>query len=163
MARCRRLAPDGVVSSGKFVRKWSCPLGEKDQDSRIGEVVERYSTQGIELKETHTQRVPQRRHMIHGGESEFRETNPCVSFVVCLTTHFSSFTLCFRFDLLGCIVSVCAETWNILYITCRGTTPSYICARVKEGRNSNFGQVLHRTSLTGLHNRSDRLPFVFCG
>ena len=46
---------------------------------------------GIELQETHAQRVPQRRRRIHGGESELRETNPCVSFVVCLTTHFSSY------------------------------------------------------------------------
>ena len=96
-------------------------------------MVERDPTQGIELKETQTKRVPQHRRRIHGGESEFRETNPCVSFVVCLTTHFSSFTLSFRFDLLGCVVSVCAGTRNIFDITCRDTTLSYICARVKRG------------------------------
>ena len=59
----------------------SPPQGKK-QDSGSEEVVERDPTQGIELKETHTQRVPQRRRRIHGGESELRETNPCVSFVV---------------------------------------------------------------------------------
>ena len=74
------------------------------------EVVERDPTHGIELKETHTQRVPQRKRRIHGGESELQETNPCVSIVVCLTSHFSSFTLCFCFDLLGCAISVCAGT-----------------------------------------------------
>ena len=71
-------------------------------------------------------------------------------------------TLCFRFDLLGGVVFVCAGTRNILYITYRDTTPSYICARVKEGRNSDLGQVLCRTGLTSLSNRSDRLPVVFC-
>ena len=70
-------------------------------------------------------------------------------------------TLCFRFDLLGGVVFLCAWTRNILDIIYKDTTPSYICARVKEGRNSDLGQVLHRTGLTGLHNRSDRLSFVF--
>jgi len=63
--------------------------------------------------------------------------------------------LCFHFDLLGGVVFMCARTRNILDIIYKDTTPSYICARVKEGRNSDCGQVLHRTSLTGLHNRSD--------
>ena len=72
-------------------------------------------------------------------------------------------TLCFRFDLLGCVVSVCAGTRNILDITYRGITPSYFCARVKEGRNSNFVQVLHRASLTGQANRSDQLPIFISG
>ena len=67
-------------------------------------------------------------------------------------------TLCFRFDLLGCVVSVCAGTRNIFDITCRDTTLSYICARVKEGSNSDIGQVLHRTGLTEPSNRSDWLP-----
>ena len=69
-------------------------------------------------------------------------------------------TLCFRFDLLGGVVFVCAGTRNILDIIYKNTTPSYICARVNEGRNSDCGQVLHRT---GLHNRSDRLLSGFCG
>ena len=42
-------------------------------------------------------------------------------------------TLCFLFDLLGCVVFVCAGTRNTFDITYRNTTPSYICARVKEG------------------------------
>ena len=73
-------------------------------------MVEKDQTQGIELQETQAQRVPQRRRRIHFGESELCEINPGVSFVVCLTTHFSSFTLCFRFDILGCVVFVCAGT-----------------------------------------------------
>ena len=48
-------------------------------------MVERDPTHGIELKETHTQQVPQQRRRIHCGESELREINPCVSIVVCLT------------------------------------------------------------------------------
>ena len=104
-----------------------------DQDSGKEEVVEKDPIQEIELQETQAQRVPQRRCRIHVGESELWETNPCVSFVVCLTTHFSSFTLCFCFDLLGCAISVCAGTINISDITCRGTTPSCFCARVKRG------------------------------
>ena len=95
-------------------------------------MVEKDPTQGIELKETHAQRVPQWRHRIHFGESELRETNPCVSTLVCLTTYFSTFTLCFRLDLLSCIVSVCAGPRNIFHITYRGTTSSCICAKVKK-------------------------------
>ena len=72
-------------------------------------------------------------------------------------------TLCFLFDLLGVVVFVCVGTRNILDIIYKDTTPSYICARVKEGQNSDCGQVLHRTGLIGLHNRSDRLLSVFCG
>ena len=49
-------------------------------------MVERDPTHGIELKETHTQRVPQQRRRIHLGESELWEINLCVSIVVCLTT-----------------------------------------------------------------------------
>ena len=59
-------------------------------------------------------------------------------------------TLCLRFDLLGGVVFMCAGTRNIFDIICKHTTPSYFCARVKEGRNSDLGQVLHRTGLTGL-------------
>ena len=70
-------------------------------------------------------------------------------------------TLCFCFDLLGGVVFVCAGTRNILDIIYKDTTRSYICARVKEGRNSDCGQVLHRTGLTGVHNRFDQLPFLF--
>ena len=101
-------------------------------------MVEKDPTQGIEFQETQAQRVSQRRCRIYVGESELRETNPCVSIVVYLTTHFSSFTLCFRFGLLGCIVSVCAGTRNIFDIIFKGTTPSCNCARVEEGRNSDF-------------------------
>ena len=72
-------------------------------------------------------------------------------------------TLCFRFDILGGVVFVCAETRNILDIIYKNTTPSYICSRAKEGRNSDLGQILNRTGRIGLHNRSDRLPFGFCG
>ena len=66
-----------------------------------------------------------------------------------------------RFDLLGGVVFVCAGTRNILDIIYKDTTPSYIYVRAKKGRNSNLGHVLHRTGLTGLHNRSDRLLVVF--
>ena len=66
---------------------------EKDQASGKEEVVEKDPTQGIELQETQAQRVPQQRRRIHVGESELRETNPCVSFVVCLTTLSSSIYL----------------------------------------------------------------------
>ena len=58
-------------------------------------------------------------------------------------------TLCFRFDLLGGVVFMYAGTRNILDIIYKDTTQSYICARVKEGQNSDCGQVLHRTGLTG--------------
>ena len=61
-------------------------------------------------------------------------------------------TVCFRFDLLGGVVFVCAGTRNIFDIIYKDTTPRYSCARIKEGRNSDLGQVLHQT---GLYNRSD--------
>ena len=66
-------------------------------------------------------------------------------FLVCLTTLYSSLTLYFRFDLLSCIVSVCAWTRNIFDITYRGTTSSCICARTWGRDNSDFVQVPHRT------------------
>ena len=71
-------------------------------------------------------------------------------------------TLCFRFDLLGGVVFVCAGTRNILDIIYKDTTPSYICARVNEGLNSDCGQVLYRTGLTDHSNRSGRLPAFIC-
>ena len=108
------------------------------------------------MQETQAQLVSQRRRRIHFGESELRETNPCVSLWFGSLLISLAFTLCFRFDLLGCVVFACAGTRDIFDITYRDTTPSYIYARAKEGRNSDFGQVLHRTGLTGPHNRSDR-------
>ena len=74
---------------------------------------------------------------------------------------YRAITLCFRFNLLCSVVFVCAGTRNILNIIYKDTTPSYICARAKEGRNSDFGQVLHRTGQNDLSNRSDRLPVLF--
>ena len=118
-------------------------------------------TQGIELQETQAQRVPQWRRRIHFGKYELRETNPRVSLWFASLLISLAITLCFRFDLLGCVVFACAGTRDIFDITCRDTTPSYICARVKEGRNSDIGQVLHRTGLTGPYNRSYRLPILF--
>ena len=101
-------------------------------------MVEKDPTQGIELQETQAQRVPQWRRRIHFGESELREINPCVSLWFASLLISLAITLCFRFDLLGCVVSVCAGTRNIFDITCKNTTLNYFYARVKEGRNSNF-------------------------
>ena len=102
-------------------------------------MVEKDPTQGIELQETQAQRIPQQRCRIHVGESELRETNPCVSLWFASLLISLAITLCFRFDLLGGVVFVCAGTRNILDIIYKDTTPSYICARAKEGRNSDFG------------------------
>ena len=113
------------------------------------------------MQQTQARQVPQRRHRIHFVESEFWETNLCVSLCFASLIISLAITLCFHFDLLGCVVSVCAGTRNIFDITCRDTTPSYICARVKDERNSDIGQILHMTGLTGLHNRSDRFPILF--
>ena len=160
MARCRRLAPDGVVNSGKFVRAWSCPLGGKNQDSGKEEVVEK--------DPTHCKRLNPNEFL--NGDVGFTLVN--LNFgkqILVSSLWFASLLislaiiLCFRFDLLGGVVFVCVGTRNILDIIYKDTTQSYICARVKEGRNSDFGQVLHRTGLTGLHNRYDRLAFVFRG
>jgi hypothetical protein len=122
-------------------------------------VVEKDSTQEIKLQETQAQRVPQWRHRIHFGESKLRKNKSLCLLMVCLTTHFSSFILCFRFDLLGCVVSVCEGTRNIFDITCRGTTPSCNCARVKEGINKVPLTGGNRSGLTGYRsNRSGPVP-----
>ena len=73
-------------------------------------MVEKDPSQGIELQETQAQRVPQRRRRIQVGESELREINSCVSLWFASLLISLATTLCFRFDLLGCVVSVCAET-----------------------------------------------------
>ena len=73
-------------------------------------MVEKDPTQGIELQETQAQRVPQWRRKNHFGESELRETNPCVSLWFAALLISLAITLCFRFDVLGCVVSVCAGT-----------------------------------------------------
>ena len=106
----------------------SSALGGKDQNSGNEKAVERDPTQGIELKGTHTQRVPQRRHRIHVGESEFRETNPYVSFVVCLTTHFSSyyFVLPLR-STWWCYFCVCRNDKYTLYHLQRHYTKLHLC------------------------------------
>ena len=124
-------------------------------------MVEIDPTLGIELKQTYAQRVPQWRRRIHVGESELQKTNPCVSlwFASLLT---SLALLCASASIYLVVLFLCVQgLQNIFDITCRDTTPSYICARVKEGRNSDIGQVLHRTGLTGPYNRSDRLPILF--
>ena len=78
-------------------------------------MVEKDPTQGIELQETHAQRVPQWRRRIHVGESELRETNPCVSILVCLTTCHSSFTLCFH-EIYLVVLFMCVQGLEI-YLT----------------------------------------------
>ena len=102
-------------------------------------MVEKDPTQRIELQETEAQQVSQRRCRIHFGESKLRETNLCVSLWFASLLISLAFNLCFYFDLLGCVVFVYAGPRNIFDMTCKNTTPSYICARVKEGRNSDFG------------------------
>ena len=102
-ASSRRCGEQRQVCAGLIL-----PLGGKDQDSGNEEVVERDPTQGIELKETHAQRVSQRRCRIHFSESELRETNPRVFFVVCLITLHSSFTLCFR-SIYLVVVFLCVQ------------------------------------------------------
>ena len=79
-------------------------------------MVEKDPTQGNELHETLAQRVPQRRHRIHVGESELREKKSCVSFVICLTTHFSSFTLCFR-SIYLVVLFICVQGLEIHFLS----------------------------------------------
>ena len=111
--------------------------------------MEKTQLKGIVLKETHVQRVPQRRRRIHFGEFELRETNPCVSIVVCLTTHFSSFTLCFRVNLLG-LLFLCVQRLEIYLISSAEALHQVaFVLELREGRNSDCVQVLHRTDLTG--------------
>ena len=55
MATSRRLAPNCVVvvSSGKFVRAWSCLLDEKDPDMKRVKGQKKTQVGGSELKQTH--------------------------------------------------------------------------------------------------------------
>ena len=121
-------------------------------------MVERDPTHGIELKETHAQRVPQQRRRIHFGESELRETNPCVSVLVCLTTCHSSFTLCFH-EIYLVVLFLCVQVLEI-YLTTSTEALHQVTfvLELKEGRTLIFEQVLHRTGLT-----SHRLPVVHSG
>ena len=79
-------------------------------------------------KETHAQRVPQRRRRIHLGEFELRETNSCVSFVVCLTTLSSSiiFVIPHRSTLVCCFC-VCRDLQHIYNHLQEHYTKLYLC------------------------------------
>jgi hypothetical protein len=70
----------------------------------LNKVVERYPTccERELVENSDTLQVPQRDIGFTGCESELRETNLCVSFVVCLTSWFLAYLLYFCFDLLGC-------------------------------------------------------------
>ena len=46
--------------------------------------------------------APQRRRSLSLVGGELRKTNPCVSIVVCLSSCFVAYLLCFRFDLRWC-------------------------------------------------------------
>ena len=92
-------------------------------------MVEKDPTQGIELQETHAIKFL-------NGDVGFTVVNLNLGKQIIVSPLWSAsllislaITLCFRFDLLGGVVFVCAGTRNILDITYRGTTPSYICAR----------------------------------
>ena len=115
------------------------PLGGKDQDSEKEEWLKKTQLKGSSCKRL-------KPNEFLNGDVEFTLVN--LNFgkqILVSPLWFASLliylaiTLCFRFDLLGCAVFVCAGTRNTFDITCRNTTPSYICARVKEGRNSDFG------------------------
>ena len=124
-------------------------------------MVEKDPTQGIELQETQAQRVSQRRRRIHFGESELRETNPCVSLWFA-SLLISLALLCAFASIYLVVLFLCVQGLEIYLIS-----PTEILHQVtfvlesKEGRNSDIGQVLHRTGLTGHSNRSDRLPVLF--
>ena len=136
------------------------PPGGKDQDSEKEESLKKTQLKGSSCKRL----MP---NEFLNGDVGFTLVNPNFEKQILMSPLwfaslliYLAITLCFRFDLLGGVVFVCAGTRNILDIIYKDTTPSYICARAKEGRNSDFGQVLLRT---GLPNRSDWLPVIFCG
>ena len=102
-------------------------------------MVERDPTQGIKLKETHTQRVPQRRRRIHGGESELRETNPYASFVVCLTTLSSSICFYNSASIYFGVLFLCVKGLAIhLYSLARTLHQVVLVLELEEGRNSDI-------------------------
>jgi len=108
----------------------------KIAETRSG--LKRPNSRDLELKETHVQRVPQRRCRIHFGESELRETNPCVSILVCLTICHSSFTLCFRWIYLV-VLFLCVQVLEI-YLTSSAEALHQVTfvLELKEGRTLIF-------------------------
>ena len=133
-----------------------------DQDSGKEEVVEKDPTQGIELQETQAQRVPQRRRRIHISESELRETNLCVSLWFA-SLFISLALLCASTSIYLVVFFVCVHGLEIYLISPVKTLHQItFVLESKRGETLILGQVLHRTGLTGLRNRSDWLPLVFC-
>ena len=105
-------------------------------------MVEKDPTQGIELQETQAQRAPQQRCRIHFGESELRETNPCVSlwFVSLLI---SLYLLCASASIYLVTLFLCVQGLEIYYISpAEALHQITFVLESKEGRNSDIGQVL---------------------
>ena len=104
---------------------------------------------GTELKKTHIPIGTSTEIRIHKVVNlNFGKINPRTFGLPLLL--FSSFYLCFCFDLLGCAFSVCRDLIETLEIICRDTTPSLTCARSRGGKLlSYFVLFLFRTGLTG--------------
>ena len=99
---------------------------------------------------------------VHLGESELRETNSCVSFVVCLTTLSSSivFVIPHRSTLVCCFCG-CRDLQHIYNHLQEHYTRLYLCKSLRRGETLVFVQVLSVTGLTGHSNRSDRFVVLF--
>ena len=124
-------------------------------------MVEKDPTQGIELQETQAQRVPQRRRRIHFGESKLREINHCV-FLWFVSLLISLALLCASASIYLVVLFLCVQGLEIYLISPVETLYQVtFVLESKEGRNSDIGQVLHRTGQTGHCNRSDQLPILF--
>ena len=107
------------------------------------------TTHEIELKETHTQQVPQRRRRIHVDESELRETNPCVS--LWFASILTSLALrCAFASIYLVVLFLCVKGLAIHLYSLAGTLHQVVLVlELEEGRNSDFVQVLRVTGLTG--------------
>jgi hypothetical protein len=100
MARCCRLAPKVVVSSGKFVRAVILPHREKIILVERRKVVERDPACRAKVP----LQALQWRHSLSLVRGELRETNLCVSLWFVSLRCFLAYLICFHFYLLGCAI-----------------------------------------------------------
>jgi hypothetical protein len=119
------------VSNEKFVRDVILPLHGKNHLSERRKVVERDSTC---CGKVHLQ-ASQWRHGLSLVGGELRKTNPCISLWFASLSWFLAYLICFRFDLLGCVICVCivcAGINTLLVIIYQGHSSGLVRVRGQE-------------------------------
>ena len=114
-------------------------------------MVEKDPTQGIELQETQP-------NEFLNGDVGFTLVNLNFGKQILVSLAL----LCASALIYLVVLFLCVQGHEIYYITPTEAPHQVVFVlESKEGRNSDIGQVLHRTGLTGLHNRSNRLSILF--